>query len=1348
MEDPVHADVANMAPRANVPSPNSASVPQLPEGVPSIYRSPQRLHSKLTTPTQTATVDSDVRSLARPIDHRVSLERQGPSSLLANPVASSDDKVPTATLAASLSPTMPPTEGNDSSQGPLPDWAYFYDPALSHSQVRYIESQMKPQEVYNKIPPDKRQSVVVDDLQQALSSMRQAYSRSTEVVANGMSQLAGAASLELGQSKTRSEHHHAQGIMVEGANPAGRTGGDDALGRNHIGGVVFRKRSISEAQRDDQAPTTHDGIVSATINHSSQTSYDHHTDIKQVNIAQHAAASHNPTHRNIESSLSEQTSYSSSLRSREEEFHNPARSSGSDIHGEMTANARPKRPRLQLILEADENGHARVVSSPSYSSQPAPLAHISDSTSHESAAGDARTSNKSELPVELSQSPSPLLDSSMSPESSDCDAPDNESVARDASGSGTWPPEDVARLLKAHENGHAWAFIQEILPKYSLPALQNKLKRIKKLKRSQLKKIRSPVSDDNTTMPKNENEPGTATKTMSVESSLTSELRDKRPDKIHLDFGEASTGPRPRDDGSADLSRSQGSGAISNANLGASRKGGVVIWFDEELQLLMDLKRQDKPWEEVFEAIPRHTCAAIRTKFSNIRQDPRWATKVQDDPLKKTVRPARRELFGKRARFTSSALQQRTSQQSEVFTTDAGGRLYSTVVDKSGRRQKDVSFLLLPGNYNAALYSDVPGLPWVCPIRSCRYAFHKSSSLDAHWARTHRKCLLNDNNDGTFSIKGDYEPYSVQLANALVISQFPLDAQEPPMVEARSYRQVQMEKEEYQPSSESRSIQIENQKEESMTGSRHNRVSDESGVSGQVIIPKDLTMATTIRSYREWPDKDEFHFFRSNYCSLGGHFSAAHPGSLLNDNGDGTFTEFGRQDHRGGKQDHRTTMIKSKIPLFPGAPPRAEPNASPHNTQAQINLAASIAEWEKNKAARPLKAKPTMDEILARRISSAAQSMKEDIESSELSDAVTSSDSDAPGAEVTSAGDSEVGGTIEPVDNETGVDLRYATDLTSPFARENWDIIQGLFTEKRFPPPQSGPLKELLSLRRVRDIELNPTATKKFSILWPKDASLVIVQLTGPESPTNCKRCSNGYGIFSSCVVVPQDVANVLQSGICACVNCSWKSVNHKSCDVKKLLKTAGGATAPSAALPQNNAMEASLPIADTDSSDDGGIDSDQPLGPRRSERPLRIVGNEDGQNTRTRHSMRLKSNVTQNDVRGQITLKPTAPRAKDVEKSAVAESPKLTQITKVDKSFSFRVDVVTPRTTLRIQPDVENIRICSLVMGKVTVKVRGEQTFDIGFQGMFRLLPGVDAEVMNLAGFDAVLQISSFRER
>lgn len=59
------------------------------------------------------------------------------------------------------------------------------------------------------------------------------------------------------------------------------------------------------------------------------------------------------------------------------------------------------------------------------------------------------------------------------------------------------------------------------------------------------------------------------------------------------------------------------------------------------------------------------------------------------------------------------------------------------------------------------------------------------------------------------------------------------------MAEARSYRQVQLDKVEKQPKADNQEI--------SQDVFRAN-----SGVT-QVVIPDDLTMATNIRAYREWP---------------------------------------------------------------------------------------------------------------------------------------------------------------------------------------------------------------------------------------------------------------------------------------------------------------------------------------------------------------------------------------------------------------------------------------------------------------------------------------------------------------
>lgn len=90
--------------------------------------------------------------------------------------------------AASLLP-LPPTRSSNGTgglsdvfHGPLPKWAYIYNPPLAHSQVAYVESHMKWEEEHKKLPVDKLRATVPTDLQKALTSMRQVFSRSTQIL--------------------------------------------------------------------------------------------------------------------------------------------------------------------------------------------------------------------------------------------------------------------------------------------------------------------------------------------------------------------------------------------------------------------------------------------------------------------------------------------------------------------------------------------------------------------------------------------------------------------------------------------------------------------------------------------------------------------------------------------------------------------------------------------------------------------------------------------------------------------------------------------------------------------------------------------------------------------------------------------------------------------------------------------------------------------------------------------------------------------------------------------------------------------------------------------------------------
>lgn len=111
----------------------------------------------------------------------------GTSSTQPSPPAESSAPTP-------LSPKpQPPAKDSGSSsdvQGPLPRWAYFYDPPLTFVQAKFVETRMASDlesrknlgEEYETLPLDERRRINIANLKKALASMREAFGRSTDVV--------------------------------------------------------------------------------------------------------------------------------------------------------------------------------------------------------------------------------------------------------------------------------------------------------------------------------------------------------------------------------------------------------------------------------------------------------------------------------------------------------------------------------------------------------------------------------------------------------------------------------------------------------------------------------------------------------------------------------------------------------------------------------------------------------------------------------------------------------------------------------------------------------------------------------------------------------------------------------------------------------------------------------------------------------------------------------------------------------------------------------------------------------------------------------------------------------------
>jgi len=84
------------------------------------------------------------------------------------------------------------------------------------------------------------------------------------------------------------------------------------------------------------------------------------------------------------------------------------------------------------------------------------------------------------------------------------------------------------------------------------------------------------------------------------------------------------------------------------------------------------------------------------------------------------------------------------------------------------------------------------------------------------------------------------------------------------------------------------------------------------------------------------------------------------------------------------------------------------------------------------------------------------------------------------------------------------------------------------------------------------------------------------------------------------------------------------------------------------------------------------------------------------------------------------------------------------TQTVQVTDTVAVRVKTIGPGASFRfdVEPNLANTRLCTLISGKVQVRLGEEPEFDIGPGGLFVVKPGVEARVQNGLYVDCVLQI------
>lgn len=425
------------------------------------WSSRQPTLSPTTPASRTAIADINATS-STSLEVEALTEAEGAPSILTSSVTTSAKKASSVTSITSSSPRSPSGEGDNSSHGPLPQWAYFYDPALTHAQVRYIESQMRPQDEYEKIPPDQRQSVVVKDLQQALSSMRLVYSRSTNVAnsnPDGMKHDTASPRTTTTDATSQSADKPAQGFSVKDAILAGRSGSNMVTQIPVSAEVQRSNMTWTDSRRETSAPLTPNS-PSQTANQDAAALQTVETEGTPVGAITHSTQSKMATM----GPFSKLPMDASPRKHRSQPVLDSARLEGINIHEKRAVSGEevaPKRRRLGSTLVTDEHGRASGVSTP-YVSRPADSLLSPELPLQTAPTQRPAALSYSELLTESHPPPPISLETSPPPDVISDDDTENPRAPSGTSRGRKWPEEHVALLAEALSNGQPWETIMQV----------------------------------------------------------------------------------------------------------------------------------------------------------------------------------------------------------------------------------------------------------------------------------------------------------------------------------------------------------------------------------------------------------------------------------------------------------------------------------------------------------------------------------------------------------------------------------------------------------------------------------------------------------------------------------------------------------------------------------------------------------------------------------------------------------------------------------------------------------------------------------------------------------------------
>lgn len=213
----------------------------------------------------TAIVDSANASTPKSPSKPSGLE--GTGSVISNQqVAPSSNRNGTRFKQTTLPPSFATGSLSNKACGPLPEWAYFYEPPLSLPQVEFVQARMKSTEEYKKMRPGPRIHAEIRDLSNAIHAMREAFGRTDLIVrsASGTPPNATPSSTDRPSSLKKSSTH---GATAETAIDLDGSEDDETLDASRSSSTSKRSTTgdCAEPKRQKVSSGRANGIFSSDI---------------------------------------------------------------------------------------------------------------------------------------------------------------------------------------------------------------------------------------------------------------------------------------------------------------------------------------------------------------------------------------------------------------------------------------------------------------------------------------------------------------------------------------------------------------------------------------------------------------------------------------------------------------------------------------------------------------------------------------------------------------------------------------------------------------------------------------------------------------------------------------------------------------------------------------------------------------------------------------------------------------------------------------------------------------------------------------------------------------------------